>query len=110
MIEAITLDFGNTLVPVSGAGLRGVVAETARAMAESLGPLDADELLRVWAEERERQFREEVPQFREVDLAQRIARILARLRGMALPPPDTRWDDEAAALLSDPAEVAATSG
>ena len=106
MIEAITLDFGNTLVPVSDAGLRGVVAETARAMAESLGPFDADELLRAWAEERERQFREEVPQFREVDLAQRIARILARLRGMPPPPPDTRWDDAVAASLSEPTEVA----
>ena len=36
----------------------------------------------VWAEERERQFREEVPLFRETDLGQRIARVLARLRGM----------------------------
>jgi putative hydrolase of the HAD superfamily len=106
MIEAITLDFGNTLVPVSDAGLRGVVAETASAMAESLGPFDADELLWAWAEERERQFREEVPQFREVDLAQRIARVLARLRGMKPPPPDTRWDDEVAASFSKPGEVA----
>ena len=38
---------------------------------------------RVWAEERARQFREEVPQFREVDLAQRLVRVLARLRGHA---------------------------
>ena len=105
MIEAITLDFGNTLVPVSAAGLRGVVAETARAMADSLGPFDADELLRAWAEERERQFREEVPQFREVDLAERVVRILARLRGMAPPPPERRWDDAAAARLSTPEEV-----
>ena len=106
MIEAITLDFGNTLVPVPAAGLRAVVAETAGSMAAGLGPFDADEVLRLWAEERERQFREEVPQFREVDLAQRIARILARLRGMAAPPPEARWDDEAALALSDPAEVA----
>ena len=48
-----------------------------------LGPFDEDEVNRVWAEERERQFREEVPQFREVDLAQRLARVLARLRGHA---------------------------
>jgi HAD superfamily hydrolase (TIGR01509 family) len=65
-----------------------------------------DEVLTVWHEERERQFREEVPQFREVDMAQRIVRILARLRGMPAPPPDVLWRDEAAALLSDPAEVA----
>ena len=95
MIEAVTLDFGNTLVPVPAAGLRGVVAETARSMADRLGSFDADEVLRLWGEERERQFREEVPQFREVDLAQRIVRILARLRGMPAPGPETRWDDDA---------------
>ena len=106
MIEVITLDFGNTLVPVPASGLHGVVVETARAMASRLGPFDTERVLRTWAEERERQFREEVPQFREVDLAQRIARILARLRGMAPPPLSERWDDEAAARLSDPAEVA----
>jgi FMN phosphatase YigB (HAD superfamily) len=103
---AITFDFGNTLVPVPASGLREVVAATARAMSEQLGPFDADEVLRAWAEERDRQFREEVPQFREVDLAQRIARILARLRGMRLPPPGSRWDDAAAAALSDPGEIA----
>ena len=106
MIEAVTLDFGNTLVPVPAAGLHAVVADTARAMAVGLGPFDTDAVLRLWGEERARQFREEVPQFREVDLAQRIARILARLRGMAPPLPDERWDDLAAAALSDPAEVA----
>ncbi len=106
MIAAITLDFGNTLVPVSADGLRGVVAETARGMATRLGPFAVEDLLDAWADERERQFREEVPQFREVDLAQRITRILARLRGMASPPPHERWDDEAAAALCDPAEVA----
>ena len=106
MIEAVTLDFGNTLVPVPAAGLRGVVALTASAMAARLGPFPADAVLAAWAEERERQFREEVPQFREVDLAQRIARILARLRGMPIPPSEVRWDDAAAALLSDPGEIA----
>lgn len=105
MIVAITLDFGNTLVPVSADGLRGVVAQTARGMASSLGPFAVEDLLDAWADERERQFREEVPQFREVDLAQRITRILARLRGMAPPPPHQRWDDEAAAALCEPAEV-----
>ncbi|HEY5435551.1 MAG TPA: HAD family hydrolase [Candidatus Limnocylindrales bacterium] len=106
MIEAITLDFGNTLVPVPAAGLRVVVAETAGSMAARLGPFDADEVLRLWGEERERQFREEVPQFREVDLAQRVARILARLRGMTPPAVAERWDDVAAAVLSEPGEVA----
>src|SRR5439155_13785091 len=77
VIEAVTFDFGNTLVPVPAAGLRAVVDETAIAMADRLGPFDRDEVRRIWAEERERQFLEEVPQFREVDLAQRVVRILA---------------------------------
>ncbi len=105
MISVITLDFGNTLVPVSAAGLRGVVAHTATAIGAGLGPFDVDEVLRAWGEERERQFREEVPQFREVDLAVRVVRILARLRGMAPPPADHHWDDAAAARLSRPDEV-----
>lgn len=105
-IRAITLDFGNTLVPVPAAALEGVVVGTARAMAGRLGPFDIDVVLRVWHEERARQFREDVPAFREVDLAQRLARILARLRGMPAPPPDRRWDDAAAAGMSDASERA----
>ena len=105
-IEAITFDFGNTLVPVPAAGLRGVVAISADRIAAQLGPFDRDEVLHAWAEERERQFREEVPQFREVDLAERVVRILARLRGMPVPLPDGRWDDRAAAAFSTPEEVA----
>ena len=106
MIEAVTLDFGNTLVPVPAAALRGVVAITAQGMAERLGPFEVADVLTAWHEERQRQFREEVPQFREVDLAQRIVRVLARLRGMPPPPQHERWDDEAAARRTDPAEVA----
>jgi HAD superfamily hydrolase (TIGR01509 family) len=105
VIEAITLDFGNTLVPVSAAGLRDVVEVTARELASRLGPFDADDVIAAWAEERERQFREEVPSFREVDLEQRLSRILARLRGMPAPPPDVRWDDAAAAGLSSRDEL-----
>lgn len=105
-VAAITLDFGNTLVPVPAAALRAVVAITARSMAERLGPFDASGVLDAWHEERERQFREEVPRFREVDLAQRTVRVLARLRGMAAPPDDEPWDDEAAARWSAPEEVA----
>ena len=106
MIKAVTLDFGNTLVPVTGAGLGGVVGATVEAMADRLGPFDVATVRAIWAEERERQFREEVPQFREVDMAQRIGRILARLRGMPPPSPGERWNDAAAALLSNPAEIA----
>ncbi len=106
MIGAVTLDFGNTLVPVPAAALRGVVAITAQGMAERLGPFEVADVLTAWHEERQRQFREEVPQFREVDLAQRIVRVLARLRGVPPPPQHERWDDEAAARRTDPAEVA----
>jgi HAD superfamily hydrolase (TIGR01509 family) len=105
-IGVVTLDFGNTLVPVPAAGLRAVVARTAAGMAERLGPFDPDAVLAAWVEARERQFREELPRFREVDLAQRIVRVLARLRGMSPPPPDEPWDDDLAAARSDPAEVA----
>ncbi len=105
-VTTITLDFGNTLVPVSAGGLRGVVAETAQWLAGELGPFDEAEVLRIWGEERERQFREEVPQFREVDLSQRLVRILARLRGMPAPPPEAAWDDAAAARRSTAEEAA----
>ena len=105
MITAVTLEFGNTLVPVAAAGLKGVVAITAAAMAERLGPFEEAAVLRAWSEERERQFREDVPQFREVDMAERVVRVLARLRGMEAPPADVRWDDAAAAALSMPGEV-----
>ena len=104
-VEAITFDFGNTLVAVSRDGLRAVVERTAAGVVEADPRVDRGAFLRIWAEERERQFREEVPQFREVDLAERLVRIFARLRGMEPPPPDARWDQAAAALHSDPAEV-----
>ena len=106
MIEVITLDFGNTLVPVAGPALRGVVAGTARAMADHLGPFDPDEVAGIWAEERDRQFREEVPRFRETDMDVRVVRVLARLLGMPAPSPDASWDDAAAATRSTPDEVA----
>ena len=105
-IQAITFDFGNTLVPVGRAGLRSVVAATGQAVVDHLGPFDLDEYLRVWADERERQFREEVPQFRETDLADRFVRVLARLRGMPAPPVDVPWDQRSAARFSTPDEIA----
>jgi FMN phosphatase YigB (HAD superfamily) len=105
-IEAITFDFGNTLVPVGRAGLRSVVEATGRTVVDHLGPFDFDEYLRIWAEERDRQFREDVPQFRETDLAERFVRVLARLRGMPAPPLEVRWDQALAAGLSTPDEIA----
>lgn len=104
-VRAITFDFGNTLIPVTRAALRGVVTETARAVSGRLGPFDHGAFTDTWAEERDRQFREEVPQFREVDLAERFVRVLARLRGMAPPAPDQPWDQTSAARLVEPGEI-----
>jgi HAD superfamily hydrolase (TIGR01509 family) len=104
-IRAITFDFGNTLVRVSREGLRAVTERTAVEASAVLGLRDAAAFRVAWAEERDRQFREEVPAFREVDLHQRAVRILARLRGMPPPAPHERWDDGAAAGLAEPAEV-----
>jgi len=104
-IEAITFDFGNTLVPVDRAGLRRVVELTAQQVAARLGPFDAAEFLRAWTEERERQFREDVPHFREVDLAVRFARVLARLRGIAPPGSGEKWNDATTASYSTAREI-----
>jgi HAD superfamily hydrolase (TIGR01509 family) len=104
-LQAITFDFGNTLVAVDRAALRGVVEATAAAVVVRLGPFDVGRFMAVWAEERERQFRQEVPRFREVDLAERFGRVLARLRGVSPPSADDRWDDAAASRMSEPAEI-----
>ena len=106
-IRAITFDFGNTLVRVTRATLHGITERTAVEVAAALGLGDPVAFRAIWAEERERQFREEVPAFREVDLHQRAVRILARLRGMAAPPPAERWDDAAAMVLVAPGEIEA---
>lgn len=95
-VAAITLDFGNTLVRVDRPGLRDVVEVTGDTLVDRGLVSDRAAFLAAWSEERERQFREEVPELREVDIAKRAVRVLARLRGMAPPPADARWDDEAA--------------
>jgi FMN phosphatase YigB (HAD superfamily) len=104
-IRAITFDFGNTLVPVDRAGLRRVVEATGEAVVDRLGPFELDAFLAIWADERARQFREEVPNFREVDLGDRFVRVIARLRGMPPPLEDERWDQVAAAQRSRPDEI-----
>jgi len=104
-VAAITIDFGNTLVRVDRAGLRGVVEETSEVLARSGIVGDRPAFLAAWAEERERQFREEVPQFREVDIPQRAVRVLARLRGITPPSAEARWDDGAAAMRATAGEV-----
>lgn len=105
-IRAVTLDFGNTLVPVDRAALRSVVARTADDVCAALALADTATFLLAWGEERDRQFREEVPKFREVDLPQRSVRVLARLRGAPVPSASAQWDDVAAAGRSTAAEVA----
>jgi FMN phosphatase YigB (HAD superfamily) len=104
-LVAITFDFGNTLVPVDRAALEAVVGALADAAAGEFG-VSRDDFLAAWGEERARQFREEVPLFRETDLAVRLRRVLARLRGMAPPEVDGRWDDAGAAAWSTVGEIA----
>jgi len=103
-LAAITFDFGNTLVPVDRTALEAVVGALAEAAVTRFG-VDRTAFLGAWAEERARQFREEVPRFRETDLAVRLRRVLARLRGMAAPAPEGAWNDAAAATWSTPAEI-----
>ena len=104
-VAAITIDFGNTLVRTDRASFATVIDETADALSSHGIVADRAGFLRAWAEERDRQFREEVPQLREVDVGQRAVRVLARLRGMEAPPADERWDDLSAAARVDPHEV-----
>ena len=104
-VAAITIDFGNTLVRTDRASFATVVDETADALTRQGLVMDRAAFLVAWAEERDRQFREEVPLFREVDVNQRAVRVLARLRGMDPPPADERWDDLAAAARVAPEEI-----
>jgi len=103
-LAAITFDFGNTLVAVDRRALESVVGAIADTAAARFA-VDRAAFLDAWAEERARQFREEVPRFREVDLAVRLRRVLARLRGVAAPPPAAAWDDAAVARLCTADEV-----
>ncbi|MCI0345287.1 MAG: HAD-IA family hydrolase, partial [Chloroflexi bacterium] len=79
---------------------------TAERVCARSGLNDRGAFLEAWAEERARQFRHEVPRLREVDLEQRVVRVLARLRDLAPPALDEAWDDAAAAKRSTPDEVA----
>jgi FMN phosphatase YigB (HAD superfamily) len=101
----VTFDFGNTLVPVGRDDLRRAVELTVDAVLGTDGAAGRAAFLDAWAEERERQFAEEVPAFREVDISERFVRVFARTRGMAAPPREERWDDATAAAFSDLAEV-----
>jgi putative hydrolase of the HAD superfamily len=105
-VAAITVDFGNTLVRVDQPGLRAVVEQTADTIAARGVDVDRVAFQEVWIEERARQFREDIPEFREPDLERRAVRVLARLRGFVPPPAESRWDDHAAGALAAPAEIA----
>ncbi|MEO5918887.1 MAG: HAD family hydrolase [Candidatus Limnocylindrales bacterium] len=104
-LQAVTFDFGNTLAPVSRAALRLVVEQAANDVCRRLGVADIVGFLDAWSEERDRQFREEVPRFREVELPRRAVRVMARLRGMPPPAATDSWDDVAAATRSTDEEI-----
>jgi len=106
-VTAVTFDFGNTLVPIRDDELSAVVDRTARDVAEQCGPFAPGAFQAAWHDERDRQFAEEVPAMREVDLEQRMCRVLALLRGLSPPRAGERWDDDAAAVLSTADERAA---
>ncbi|HEX7491333.1 MAG TPA: HAD family hydrolase [Candidatus Limnocylindrales bacterium] len=103
-LRAVSFDFGNTLVPFSAGPMAAVVRATAEHAAGLIG-CPAHDFISVWAEERERQFAEDVPQGREADMDIRLPRVVARLRGRPQPPPGARWDDAAIAGFSTPDEV-----
>jgi FMN phosphatase YigB (HAD superfamily) len=104
-VAAITFDFGNTLVRVDRPGLRAVVEHTGDALVARGVVDDRPAFVAAWVEERDRQFREDVPEFREPDINARAARVLARLRGMSPPSYGERWDDRAAGTLSEAGEI-----
>ncbi len=105
-LEAITFDFGNTLVPFPPGPMARVVEVTAARMSSFTGR-PADQVVRVWGEERLRQFAEDVPDGREADMEVRVVRVLARLRGCQAPPSSVRWDDASIASYSSPRELEA---
>ena len=119
--RAISFDFGNTLCAVSDEAMRTVAFDAAERIAARSGPFALEDFVSAWREEAGRQFALNMPLGRENDLGERLVRVLARLRGMKPPPlppldadrgverafPTATWDDDAAARLSSPDEVAA---
>ena len=103
-LEAITLDFGNTLVPFPAAVMADVLRLTGERAASRAG-FRVDEFARAWGEERLRQLAEDVPAGREAYMDVRAVRVLARLRGCPIPSVGERWNDVAAATFSEPPEV-----
>ena len=63
-LEAITFDFGNTLVPFPANSMATVVRRTAEWTREATG-CRVEEFITVWGQERLRQFAEDVPEGRD---------------------------------------------
>jgi FMN phosphatase YigB (HAD superfamily) len=103
-LEAITFDFGNTLVPFPEGPMAMVLEAAAIGMSELTGR-PVVEVVKVWGEERLRQFAEDVPEGREADMGVRVVRVVARLRGCEPPPGSVRWDDVSIAPYSMPREL-----
>jgi HAD superfamily hydrolase (TIGR01509 family) len=103
-LEAITFDFGNTLVLFPGSPMASELRATADRAAEVIG-CSPEPFLDAWAEERQRQFDEDVPEGREADIDVRVGRIIARLRGLPVPPPGRRWDHAAVGAVAHRDEV-----
>ena len=104
-IRGVTFDFGDTLVVVRREDFRAVVAGMAADACAHLRLGDPDAFLGAWGEERDRQMAEDVADGREMDLGRRVARTVARLRGVAPPPPDRPWDDAEVDAVVDAPEV-----
>jgi len=103
-LEAITFDFGNTLVPFPANSMATVVRRTAEWTREATG-CRVEEFITVWGQERLRQFAEDVPEGREADMDIRAGRVLARLRGRAAPAIGSRWDAAEVGRFAAPEEV-----
>ena len=105
-VAGITFDFGNTLVRVDRAGLHQVLEVTAAALEQADAIHDRGAFTDAWRTERDRQFRVQVPQLLEVDLAERVRHVLAALRGAAIPRSDAEpWDETHVSRLVDEVEV-----
>jgi len=108
-IEAITFDFGNTLVPFPARPMATVLEVAATCLSQLTGRPIQD-VMTVWGEERSRQFAEDVPEGREADIDVRVARVIARLRGQIAPSESARWQAEDVARCSTASEVEAVVG
>jgi len=91
-LQALSFDFGNTLVPFPGGPMAEVLTLTA-AKCAARASSTVEDFTRAWGVERLRQFAEDVPEGREADMDVRARRVLATLRGASVPADGARWDD-----------------